>query len=181
MCISLQFLKLRNKERLAICGGGYLAPVFLGMCCQQERNKRNWFAVSFPATLPYWSEFSTQEVLNPANLQTVSLMSSCWPQWLRILTSGGMKPISVAGLSTEPRNGARIRASALGRLSSKAGDRGHADPWSSNPRLEPGRYGECQELRHEQQLRYQRRWGRQTWRLGQWLHSRRENRWRMSL
>ena len=63
-------------------------------------------------------------VLNPANLQTLSLTSSCW---------GNETYVCVWALPLSLETVLRIRASALGRSGSKAGDKGCADPGPPTP------------------------------------------------
>ena len=63
-------------------------------------------------------------VLNPANLQTVSLTSSCWGNETYVCV--WTPPLSLETVL-------RIRASALGRSGSKAGDKGCADPGPPTP------------------------------------------------
>ena len=147
-----------------------LSLSLLGMVCQQERNKRNWFAVSFPATLSHWSEFSTHSA------------KSCEPPDCvideRLL--GEWNLCLCLDSSTEPGNGAKNQSLCSGQIRLQGWWQGVCRSWSSNPRkLRLGRCGECQELRREQQLRYQREVRQADLeRLRQWLHSKRKNHWR---
>ena len=74
MCILPQFLKLRNKKRLAICGE---APVLLEWSV--SRGEIKGIDLLSPSQLLFLiGQNFPPKVLNPMNLQTVSLMSSCW-------------------------------------------------------------------------------------------------------
>lgn len=78
MCISPQFLKLRNKERLAICGEAIWHQYSLE--CAVSRREIKGIDLLSPSQLLFLiGQNFPPKVLNPANLQTVSLMSSCWP------------------------------------------------------------------------------------------------------